>query len=139
MRVKFDHVRSRATIPSSCCSSLVALPSYCPTTTFRLSVFRFAFHSMERSVSEQDREIREIVKRADKNPDRTGVFVRCVTFRRNPATKSFFHNLASRNFEPTHRSNTLSPLLFEMLCCRSHSIVFQRLSRPRRGCHQCSL
>jgi hypothetical protein len=41
----------------------------------QLAVFNFVFQGMERSLTEQDREIRDIVKRADKNLDRTGAFV----------------------------------------------------------------
>ena len=41
----------------------------------RLAVLDFVTQSMEKSVTEQDREIRDIVKRAEKNLDRTGAFV----------------------------------------------------------------
>jgi len=45
------------------------------TILCQLVVLHFLFQSMEKNVGEQDREIRDMVKRADKNLDRTGAFV----------------------------------------------------------------
>jgi hypothetical protein len=46
------------------------------TILYQPVVWYFLFRIMEKSFTEQDREIRDMVKRADKNLDRTGAFVR---------------------------------------------------------------